>query len=198
MRAGADGAVVVKHVETTDKVVFLTIDDGQVRDPETMQFLVDHKWPATLFLVSGEFRADPAYFGRIFEVGGTISSHTLTHPALKGMGLEAQRKQICGMKSIIASEFGGVSGHLFRPPFGSWDGNTRLAAASCGINAVVVWNSELWEGHVDLAHRPALQPGDIFLTHFRHDLLDNLKALEAAITEQGFTIGRLEDYLPLG
>lgn len=197
MRPGADGSAVVKRIDTTDKVVFLTIDDGQVRDPETMQFMIDRKWPATLFLVSGEFRADPDYFARITTVGGNISSHTLTHPALKGMGLEAQRKQICGMKSIIAGQFGGFSGRLFRPPYGSWDDNTRLAAASCGINAVVIWNSELWEGNVDLAHRPALQPGDIFLTHFRHDLLDNLKALEAAITEQGFTIGRLEDYLPL-
>ena len=78
MRPGADGAAVVKHIETTDKVVFLTIYDGQVPDPETMQFLVDHKWPATLFLVSGEFRADPDYFARITTVGGNISSHTLT------------------------------------------------------------------------------------------------------------------------
>ena len=198
MIPGSEGARVVNHIDTTDKVVFLTIDDGQVKDPAVMDFLVEHQWPATFFLVSGEFHEDPAYFGRILPIGGSISSHTLNHPALKGMDYEAQRKQICGMKSVIANQFGGFSGHLMRPPYGSWDGNTRLASASCGINAVVVWNSELWEGHVDLAHRPALQPGDIFLTHFRSDLLDNLIALEAAITEQGFTIGRLEDYLPLG
>ena len=197
MVPGPDGAVVVSRVDTTDKVVFLTIDDGRVKDPAVMDFLVERRWPATLFLVSGEFKADPAYFGRIIEVGGNISSHTMNHPALKGMAYEQQRWQICGMKDKIAEQFGGYAGHLFRPPYGSWDGNTRRAAASCGINAVVVWNSELWEGNVDLARRPALQPGDIFLTHFRSDLLDNLKALEAAITAQGFTIGRLEDYLPL-
>lgn len=62
----------------------------------------------------------------------------------------------------------------------------------------MTWNSELWEGNVDILRRPGLQPGDIFLTHFRRDLLDNLISLKAALDAQGFTVGRLEDYLPLG
>lgn len=188
-------AAKITHVETTDRVVFLTIDDGIVKDPAAMQFLVDNKMPATLFLVSGEFRKDPAYFAQILTVGGTISSHTMHHPALKGLSLQRQTSEICNMKNVIAEELG-YAGHLMRPPYGSSDENTRRAAASCGINAVVNWNSELWEGHVDILQRPGLQPGDIFLTHFRSDLLDNLIAFKAALDQQGFTIGRLEDYLP--
>ena len=188
-------AVKITHVETTDRVVFLTIDDGIVRDPAAMKYLVDNKMPATLFLVSGEFRQDPAYFAQILTVGGTISSHTMQHPNLKGLSLERQKSEICNMKNAIAEELGDA-GHLMRPPYGSSDENTRRASASCGINAVVNWNSELWEGHVDILQRPGLQPGDIFLTHFRGDLLDNLIAFKAALDEQGFTIGRLEDYLP--
>jgi peptidoglycan/xylan/chitin deacetylase (PgdA/CDA1 family) len=185
----------ITHVETTDRVVFLTIDDGIVKDPAAMQFLLDNKMPATLFLVSGEFRKDPAYFAQILSVGGTISSHTMHHPALKGLSLQRQTSEICNMKNAIAEELG-FAGHLMRPPYGSSDENTRRASASCGINAVVNWNSELWEGHVDILQRPGLQPGDIFLTHFRTDLLDNLIAFKAALDQQGFTIGRLEDYLP--
>lgn len=162
-----------------------------------MKFLVDNKMPATLFLVSGEFRQDPAYFAQILTVGGTISSHSMSHPALRGMSYDQQRSEICNMKNVIAEELG-FAGHLFRPPYGSSDSNTRKAAASCGINAVVTWNSELWEGNVDILRRPGLQPGDIFLTHFRRDLLDNLISLKAALDAQGFTVGRLEDYLPLG
>ena len=188
-------AVKITKIDTTDRVVFLTIDDGIVKDPAAMQFLLDHKMPATLFLVSGEFRKDPAYFAQILTVGGTISSHTMHHPALKGLSLERQTSEICNMKNAIAEELGS-SGHLMRPPYGSSDENTRRASASCGINAVVNWNSELWEGHVDILQRPGLQPGDIFLTHFRTDLLDNLIAFKAALDEQGFTVGRLEDYLP--
>lgn len=188
-------AAKITKVDTTDRVVFLTIDDGIVKDPAAMQFLVDNKMPATLFLVSGEFRKDPAYFAQILTVGGTISSHTMSHPALKGLSLERQTSEICNMKNVIAEELG-FAGHLMRPPYGSSDENTRRASASCGINAVVNWNSELWEGNVDILQRPGLQPGDIFLTHFRTDLLDNLIALKAALDQQGFTVGRLEDYLP--
>jgi len=189
-------AAKITHVETTDRVVFLTIDDGIVKDPAAMQFLLDNKMPATLFLVSGEFRKDPAYFAQILSVGGTISSHTMHHPALKGLSLQRQTSEICNMKNAIAEELG-FAGHLMRPPYGSSDENTRRASASCGINAVVNWNSELWEGHVDILQRPGLQPGDIFLTHFRTDLLDNLIAFKAALDQQGFVVGRLEDYLPI-
>ena len=188
-------AAKITRVETTDRVVFLTIDDGIVKDPAAMQFLVDNKMPATLFLVSGEFRKDPAYFAQILTVGGTISSHTMSHPALKGLSLQRQTSEICNMRNVIAEELGDA-GHLMRPPYGSSDENTRRASASCGINVVVNWNSELWEGNVDVLQRPGLQPGDIFLTHFRRDLLDNLIAFKAALDQQGFTVGRLEEYLP--
>ena len=190
-----DSAAHLSKVDTVDKVVFLTIDDGIVKDQRVMDFLVEHRWPATLFLVSGEFKKDPLYFAQILTVGGNISSHTSTHPELSGLDFDTQRKQICGMRGTIEKALGSA-GHLFRPPYGSWDETTLRAAASCGINAVVTWNSELWEGNVDLAHRPALQPGDVFLTHFRNDLYDNLVALEARLAAEGFTVGNLEDYLP--
>ena len=189
-------AAKITKVDTTDRVVFLTIDDGIVKDPAAMQFLVDNKMPATLFLVSGEFRQDPAYFAQILTVGGTISSHTMSHPSLKGLSLERQTSEICNIKNAIANELCSA-GHLMRPPYGSSDENTRRESASCGINAVVNWNSELWEGNVDILQRPGLQLGDIFLTHFRTDLLDNLIAFKAALDQQGFTVGRLEEYLPI-
>lgn len=188
-------AAKIDHVDTTDRVVFLTIDDGIIKDPAAMKFLVDNKIPATLFLVAGEFRQDPAYFEQILAVGGTISSHTMNHPKLKGLSLEKQTSEICNMKNLVTEQFG-FAGHLMRPPYGSYDENTRRASASCGINVVVLWDSELWEGNVDILQRPGLRPGDIFLTHFRRDLLANLIAFKAALDEQGFTVGRLEDYLP--
>lgn len=75
---GGDSAAHLSKVDTIDKVVFLTIDDGIVKDQRVMDFLVEHRWPATLFLVSGEFKKDPLYFAQILTVGGNISSHTST------------------------------------------------------------------------------------------------------------------------
>ena len=138
--------------------------------------------------------ADVEYFRQFAESGSTINSHTLNHPDLSGLPLDRQRHEICGMVDLIA-EIYGFAGALFRPPYGSWDATTRHAAAYCGLAAVVTWNSELWEGHVDLAGRRELQPGDIFLTHFRTDLDDNLVAFADRIEAEGFTVALLDRYL---
>lgn len=192
----ADGkAALIRKVDTTDPVVFLTIDDGIVKDQRAMDFIVENRWPVTLFLVSGELKDEPEFFARVLEFGGTINSHTLSHPTLKGMSVEEQQREICGMVDVIRNEVGTV-GHFMRPPYGSHDENTRRAAAACGLNAVVLWNSSLWEGNIDIMHRPSLEPGDIFLTHFRKDLYDNLTRLFWQMYEDGFTLGRLQDYLP--
>ena len=193
----ADGkAALIRKVDTTDRVVFLTIDDGIVKDQRAMDFIVENRWPVTLFLVSGELKENPEFFARVLEVGGTISSHTLSHPTLKGMSVDAQEREICGMVDVIRDQVGSA-GHFVRPPYGSHDENTRRAAAACGLNAVVLWNSSLWEGNIDIMHRPGLEPGDIFLTHFRNDLYDNLLKLNYHLYVEGFRLGRLQDYLPL-
>jgi len=184
----------VARVETTDRVVFLTIDDGIHRDPRIPQFLVDHQMPASLFLVRGPMLEDPEYFRAFLESGSTINSHTLQHPELPDLSYDRQRTEICGMVNLIRETYG-YSGSLFRPPYGSWNDDTKRAAASCGLAAVVTWNSELWEGVVDLARRPSLQPGDIFLTHFRPDLYDNLVSFAARVEAEGFTVALLDRYL---
>jgi peptidoglycan/xylan/chitin deacetylase (PgdA/CDA1 family) len=189
-------AALIRKVDTDDRVVFLTIDDGIVKDQKAMDFIVENRWPVTLFLVSGELKENPEFFARVLEVGGTISSHTLTHPTLKGMSVDAQEREICGMVDVIRDRVG-VAGHFMRPPYGSHDENTRRAAAACGLNAVVLWNSSLWEGNIDIMHRSSLEPGDIFLTHFRTDLYDNLLTLNYHLYKDGFRLGRLQDYLPM-
>lgn len=189
-------AALIRKVDTTDRVVFLTIDDGIVKDQRAMDFIIQNRWPVTLFLVSGELKENPQFFAQILQFGGTINSHTLTHPALKGTPVDLQQREICGMVDVIRDQVGSV-GHFVRPPYGSHDENTRRAAAACGLNAVVLWNSSLWEGHIDIMHRPSLEPGDIFLTHFRKDLYDNLVTLKFFLDVEGFTLGRLQDYLPV-
>jgi peptidoglycan/xylan/chitin deacetylase (PgdA/CDA1 family) len=45
-------APVIYRVATTQPVVFLTIDDGWVRDPQVINFIRDHQLPATVFLLT--------------------------------------------------------------------------------------------------------------------------------------------------
>jgi peptidoglycan/xylan/chitin deacetylase (PgdA/CDA1 family) len=193
----ASGAVpVVSKIATTDPVVFLTIDDGMVRDPRVPELLAQFKVPATLFVYEGPYLADPDYFLRVVAAGGSINSHTRSHKRLTSMSASAQRNEICGMRDIIGQHVF-VAGHLFRAPYGISNASTQTAAGSCGINAVLFWHASLNDGRVQYQQGNQLQPGDIVLTHFRDDLYDNIRALLWQCAIQGLTIAPIEDYLPL-
>ncbi|MCX6510868.1 MAG: polysaccharide deacetylase family protein [Actinobacteria bacterium] len=193
----AAGAVpVISTIATADPVVFLTIDDGNVRDPRVPELLAQFKVPATLFLNQGPFLTDPDYFFRVSASGGTINSHTKSHTQLTRLSAASQRNEICGMRDIIGQHMF-VPGHLFRAPYGVSNGATQTAAGSCGINAVLYWHAALNDGRIQYQQGNQLQPGDIILTHFRSDLYDNIRALLWQCALQGLTIAPIEDYLPL-
>lgn len=193
----AAGAVpVISTITTADPVVFLTIDDGAIRDPRVPELLAQFKVPATLFVNEGAYLADPDYFLRVIASGGSINSHTRSHTLLTKLSPAAQRAEICGMKDIIGQHVF-VAGHLFRAPFGVSNAATQTAAGSCGINAVLFWHAALNDGRVQYQQGNQLRPGDIVLSHFRTDLYDNLRALLWQCALQGLTIAPIEDYLPL-
>ena len=193
----ATGAVpVVSKIATTDPVVFLTIDDGMVRDPRVPELLAQFKVSVTLFVNEGPYLADPDYFLRVIAAGGSINSHTRSHKRLTSMSGSAQRNEICGMRDIIGQHVF-VAGHFFRAPYGVSNGTTQTAASSCGINAVLFWHASLNDGRVQYQQGGQLQPGDIVLTHFRDDLYDNIRALLWQCAIQGLTVAPIEDYLPL-
>jgi peptidoglycan/xylan/chitin deacetylase (PgdA/CDA1 family) len=193
----AAGAVpVISRIATADPVVFLTIDDGFIRDPRVPELLAQFKIPATLFVNQGPYLADPDYFARVTASGGSINSHTKSHQLLTKLSPSAQRAEICGMRDIIGRHVF-VPGHFFRAPFGLSNTATQTAASSCGINAVLLWHATLNDGRVQYQQGNQLQPGDIILTHFRDDLYDNIRALIWQSAIQGLTIAPIEDYLPL-
>jgi peptidoglycan/xylan/chitin deacetylase (PgdA/CDA1 family) len=186
---------VFNHIRTTDPVVFLTIDDGLVRDPRIAALLAEHHATATLFINPGPLFQDVDYFAEFVALGGTINSHTINHPHLRGLSLEEQRREVCGGAGAIRRAYGFAGGY-FRPPYGEYDDTTLRAAASCGIRAALTWRVVLSSGEVHTQGGGPLQPGDIVLTHFRTDLYDNLVTFFAQCESQGLVVARLEDYLP--
>jgi peptidoglycan/xylan/chitin deacetylase (PgdA/CDA1 family) len=187
-------APVINRIETTDPVIFLTIDDGMVRDPRVPAFLIENNIPATLFLNEGPVRSDPAYFARVASAGGSINSHTRSHPDLRKVSADTQRREICGMFGVI-TEMGLARGHLFRSPYGVQNATTQRVAADCGAMAILRWSVALNDGMVQFQQGQKFQPGDIILSHFRDDLYDNLVELVRKAKEDGVVIAPLEAYI---
>ncbi|MEU3658504.1 polysaccharide deacetylase family protein [Streptomyces sp. NPDC032940] len=183
---------VLDHVRTTDRVVFLTYDDGAGRDPRLTALLGERRLPVTLFLT--DTVAGPAYghFARLRSVGASLQNHTLDHRSLRGLPYAGQRAEICGQQTKLHARFG-VRPRLFRPPFGRYDPTTLRAAADCGVTAVVLWRAELTADGTLTCTRgaPELRPGDIISVTAPDHTEELLRQLE----KRNLRVGRLEDHV---
>ncbi|MGW6564666.1 polysaccharide deacetylase family protein [Streptomyces sp. NPDC054975] len=193
---------VISEIPTQDKVVFITIDDGAEKDPEFVKMMEELKIPVTMFLTDAAIRGDYGYFKPLTALGNGVANHTLTHPNLRTLGAAAQRQEICGQQTKLAKEYG-TTPRLFRPPYGNWNEDTRAAAGTCGVDAIVLWRESMQIKNMQYQRGDKkLHPGDIILAHFRGPA--ELKGTSMTrmtanmlrhIQKQGFTVARLEDYV---
>jgi peptidoglycan/xylan/chitin deacetylase (PgdA/CDA1 family) len=191
--APGGGAPLIHRIQTTDPVIFVTIDDGTHAEERALQYIVDTGMPVSLFLNDPPVRTHPEYFQRLIDLGNRAHSHTLNHVNVTKLDADGQRAEICGMADVLDTTYGDP-GELFRAPLGISDETTQQVAAGCGMKAVVSWMGTIDDGVLSL-QLPALRPGDIILTHFKPDLYDNLVTITQAADAAGLRIARLEDYL---
>ncbi|MFD9610630.1 polysaccharide deacetylase family protein [Streptomyces sp. NPDC059083] len=187
---------VVSRVETTDPVVFITLDDGWNHDPAAARLLLDRRVPASLFLLPGAYAYDSGYFRTLLDQGRSrVENHTVDHPDLTALDAEGQRAQVCGARDRHLARFGDGP-RLLRPPYGTYDATTRTTARACGAKALVTWTYDLttWGGWTPPA--PALKPGDIILLHFNETVTQDLERALDAARAAGLTPAPLRDYVP--
>lgn len=188
-------------VPTKDKIVFLTMDDGDDKDPELLRMMTELNIPYSAFLSDYLVRDDYGYFKDAQARGVTINNHTLNHRYLPGLSYNEQKAEICTQQDIIEKEYG-KRPRLFRPPYGNYNGDTLRIAKSCGIEAVPLWSEEAFPDHMEWREWDRdLHPGDIILTHFRGredwkgSMPDLIRAVMKTITDKGYAVARLEDYV---
>ena len=185
-------AQLVHSVDTDDKVVFLTIDDGLHEDPELLAYLAAERIPITAFLTTSTIVNWPFWEG--LQPVGSIQNHTATHVSLPT--LPNPDVEICAANEAIVEETGQLP-WMVRPPYGAYNATTLAAAGRCGLDWVVHWSVSLPGKKLEYQRaNGSLEPGDIILTHFRKGLAKDLAKAVVEIRAQGFELGRLEDYLP--
>jgi peptidoglycan/xylan/chitin deacetylase (PgdA/CDA1 family) len=187
-------APVLHEIKTTKPVIFLGIDDGAKKIPEALEFFKQKKWPMTMFLNHKYYKEDLAYFKAIEATGANFGSHTINHYELTKMSYEEQRNEICSSQEQYQRDFGNKV-KLFRPPYGSYNENTKRAAKECGHAAIIHWKATVDSGLVFYQSGNSLKPGQIVLMHFRPRLMDDLKAFDEEITKQGLSVQNLNDWI---
>ncbi|MEU5879563.1 polysaccharide deacetylase family protein [Spirillospora sp. NPDC047279] len=196
---------VIKSIETKEKVVFLTIDDGYEYDAEFVNLVRKEKVPILTFLTSTYVKGHGQYFWALRNAGSQMENHTVSHPNMVTLSPDGQRKQICDASDTITGQYGRRP-QIFRPPFGSFNDTTRQAAKACGIKSIMLWNTEFYNGttsprgkHDDFQRSDGgtgFKPGDIVLMHYRKGLAQQFQTILGWIRAQGFRPAAVENYLP--
>jgi peptidoglycan/xylan/chitin deacetylase (PgdA/CDA1 family) len=187
-------APVLTRIATKQPVVFLGIDDGANKAPFELQLMQDNDVHASLFLADAFIGRDPLFFASFVNAGNRVENHSVSHRPMPRLSYAEQVKEICGEADLQAQQFGRRP-ILFRPPGGAYNTNTRRAAATCGMRAVVTWIAKANAGSMQYQLGHGLRPGDIVLMHFRPEFRADMDAFLNAARAAGLRTELLEDWL---
>jgi len=142
---------VFSRVPMTDKVVFVTIDDGIEKDPSFIQMVKDFQIPITISLADVLIKDDYAYFEKLYQTGFvSIQNHTVSHP-LNMPSLSAEEAPKLRPYMTLAQNLGSLIGQL------AHDKQVDRAYMSGGGNRNSVTAGLSPEGD------PIMRPGDRFI-----------------------------------
>lgn len=110
------------RIPTSEKILYLTFDDGPVSGPT--EFVLDElkkfNAKATFFCIGDNVKKHPTVFERIKSEGHAVGNHTFNH--LKGWNTATERYvenvQMC--EQLVTSHQSPATGNrqFFRPPYG--------------------------------------------------------------------------------
>lgn len=187
---------VVTNFQTSDSVVFLTIDDGAFKDPSVAKMMKDNHIKASLFLAKSFIVSNPDFFKQLTDSGSLIENHTITHDLnmSKDMTYDEQKSEICGMADYEEQTYGRRP-IFFRPPGGAYTDTMLRAAGACGMRAVVTWIAKANGGSMQYQIGDHLRPGDVVLMHFRPEFKQDMQAFLDAQNAAGLHTELLEDWV---
>jgi len=124
---------------TSDKVLYLTYDDGPwpPYTDQVLDLLAENDAKATFFVTGNQAKQHPNHLQRIIDGGHAIGDHTMTHADLVALDRDQIRAELGKVKKIV----GPMLGACMRPPYGLID--TLVADVSADLNLMPI----LWTAH---------------------------------------------------
>jgi len=169
-------AQVIKTGPASCPAVALTYDLCPVRtasgfDRELIDFLIEHKVPATFFM-SGRWMAKHDAEVRtllavpFFEIG----THGEVHAHLPMHEVDEQQQEIMGPVRLLKTKYKHPA-TLFRPPYGEYNDQTVEAVKALGLK-FILWNIESGDPDPTLAAeaivarvQKRMKPGSVIVMH---------------------------------
>ena len=178
--------------------VALTFDDGpSVYTDRLITSLTSLRVPATFFAVGTAVQARPSIALREQSSGLRVENHTWDHPELDQLSLSAQQTQVRWADDALAAA-GVARSTLLRPPYGSWDSDTRLLG-----KPLILWSVDPrdWDGKTAPQIRSHVATyavsGSIVLLHDRvAATVDAVPGIVSDLRARGFTLVTVQTLVP--
>jgi peptidoglycan-N-acetylglucosamine deacetylase len=193
-------------VETTEKVVALTFDDGPtIHTDEILTILKAENVKGTFFLTGNEIKKKPEDAKKIAEEGHEIGNHSYSHQRMVLKSPTFIKEEIEKTDELIRQT--GYKGDIhFRPPFGK-----KLFQLPYYLNKhnrkTIIWNIEP-ETYPEIAADAKkisnhviekAQPGSIILLHImyesRRESLQSVIEIITSLKEQGYRFVTVSELL---
>ncbi len=197
----------VHHVDTEQKLVALTFDDGPTPHytAEILQLLELYQVKATFFVTGAETQRYMTQAKQIVASGHQLGNHSWSHPRMLFMSLDEISREIEGTdQQIRAAGFEGEI--LFRPPYGK-----KLVVLPWYLaktqRTSIMWDiaPETFDGSPDDPQTMAaevlaqVQPGSIVLLHLMYKSGDASRAalpmIIKGLKDKGYRMVTVSDLL---
>lgn len=161
----------VHCVDTTDRVVSLTYDDGPhpQHTPAILDALAAHQVSATFFVLLSAARKNPEILTRMLVEGHRIGLHGSDHRSLLSMSTR-EAVQTIGSARDELEQLTGTAVRLYRPPYGHHTPGQARGVRRLGLQ-LLLWSDD----GLDWIDRPMDQivaratdgifPGAVLLLH---------------------------------
>lgn len=169
-------AQVIKAGPASCPAVALTYDLCPVRtasgfDHELIEFLIEHKVPATFFMSGRWMMKHDAEVKQLLAVPFfEIGTHGDVHAHLPMHDVEEQQQEIMAPVRFLKAKYGRPA-TLFRPPYGEYNDVTVEAVKALGLR-FILWNIESGDPDPTLSAdailtrvQKRLKPGSVIVLH---------------------------------
>lgn len=192
------------QVETNEKVVALTFDDGPTTNvDEILTLLKQYNAKATFFLIGSEIEKNPDEAKKIANAGHQIGNHTYSHQRMVFKSPSFIKKEIEKTDKLIRKA--GYKGEIdFRPPNGK-----KLVGLPFYLNKhnreTITWSIEpdtYYTSAPDKINyvKKNVKPGSIILIHPMYDHtgeeLKTIKGILQSLSKEGYkfiTVNELQE-----
>lgn len=194
----------IRKVDTTQKAIFLTFDDGPHPQytPAAVEALQKYHSQASWFILGKQAQAQRGLLQAIHQGGNDIGVHSYDHVSLTSLSRLQIISQLERTKSLIMQETDRFWPY-FRPPYGAFNRTVLDTAASLGFRWNVLWSVDPRDYastpgqiiHHVLSH---VSPGAIVILHeVTPSTTQALPIILQEITKRGYQAAPLSRFLPV-